>query len=188
LWAYAFLALISFTGIELAYPNAFRDAVQSLTGKPATVRGPRNIHAETTLALDQYIQIGRRAMPDGEPVELRLPETGKGPVDLRLHRAGDLSPSGNHVYIQPASGEVLAVDRVVDRPMGARFLGSMSPLHYAQFGGVAVKIVWSIFGLTPLVLFVTGLLYWLRPAKQKSQSLPAERVEQGDDECAVSVR
>jgi len=40
LWAYAFLALISFTGIELAYPNAFRNAVQSLTGKPLAVRAP----------------------------------------------------------------------------------------------------------------------------------------------------
>ena len=189
LWAYAFLALISFTGIELAYPNAFRNAVQSLTGKSTTVRAPRDVHAAATLPLSEYIQIGRRAIPDGEPVELRLPEPGKGPVDLRLYRPGDLSPSGNHVYIQPASGAVLMVDRVVDRRMGARFLASMSPLHYAQFGGVTFKIVWSIFGLTPLVLFVTGLLYWWRPAKSKSQQPPAvNRVEQGDDQCAVSLR
>jgi uncharacterized iron-regulated membrane protein len=141
------------------------------------------------LALDQYIQIGRRAMPDGEPMELRLPEPGKGPVDVRLHRAGDLSPSGNHVYIQPASGDVLMVDRVVDHPIGARFLASISPLHYAQFGGVTVKIVWSVLGLTPLLLFVTGLIYWWRPTnKKKSQSPAVTRVEQRDDECAVSLR
>jgi uncharacterized iron-regulated membrane protein len=106
LWAYAFLALISFTGIELAYPNTFRDAVQSMTGKPATVRGPRDIHADSMLSLDEYVRIGRAAIPDGESIELRLPERGKGPVDLRLYRAGDLAPSGNHVYLNPASGRV----------------------------------------------------------------------------------
>jgi uncharacterized iron-regulated membrane protein len=175
LWAYAFLAVISFTGIELAYPNSFRDAVQSLTGKPATVRAPRNIPASGRLPLDDYLRVGQAAMPDGVPVELRLPEKEKGPVDLRLYRAGDLSPSGNHVYLDPSSGAVLAIDRIVDRPLGARFLAAMSPVHYAQFGGMTLKIAWALFGLTPLLLFVTGLIAWWRPAKSKSgRPAPAE--------------
>jgi hypothetical protein len=56
--------------------------------------------------LRSEVGIGRRAMPEGEPMELRLPETDKGPVDLRLHRTGELSPSGTHGYLQPASGVV----------------------------------------------------------------------------------
>jgi uncharacterized iron-regulated membrane protein len=167
LWAYAFLALISFTGIELAYPNSFRDAVQSVTGKPATVRSPKDGRAAASLSLDEYVRLGRAAMPDGVPVELRFPDRGKGPVDLRLYRAGDLSPSGNHVYLDPASGAVLMIDRVVDRPIGARFLAAMSPIHYAQFGGLTTKIVWALLGLTPLLLFITGLIAWWRPAKSK---------------------
>jgi uncharacterized iron-regulated membrane protein len=175
LWAYVFLALISFTGIELAYPNSFRDAVQAMTGKPATVRGPRDVHAAAALSLDEYVRIGRTAMPDAVPVELRLPEPGKGPVDLRLYRAGDLSPSGNHVYLDPASGTVLMIDRVVDRPIGARFLAAMSPIHYAQFGGLTIKVAWAVLGLTPVLLFITGLIAWWRPAKSKpTQTVPKE--------------
>jgi uncharacterized iron-regulated membrane protein len=118
--------------------------------------------------LDDYLRIGRNAMPDGVPVELRLPERGTGPVDLRLYRAGDLTPSGNHVYLDPATGAVLMVDRIVDWPLGARFLAAMSPLHYAQFGGITVKIAWALFGLAPLLLFVTGLLAWWKPATKES--------------------
>jgi uncharacterized iron-regulated membrane protein len=177
LWAYAFLALISFTGIGLAYPNAFRDAVQSLTGKPATVRGPRRVGSEARLSLDEYVRLGSAAMPDGVPMELRLPEGPKGPVDLRLYRAGDLSPSGNHVYLDPGTGAVLMVDRIADRPLGARFLAALSPLHYAQFGGMTVKVAWALFGLAPLVLFVTGLLAWWKPARTKSPQ-PAPRPEE----------
>jgi uncharacterized iron-regulated membrane protein len=175
LWAYVFLALISFTGIELAYPNSFRDAVQSVTGKPATVRAPRDKRVAAMLSLDEYVRLGRVAMPDGVPVELRLPESGKGPVDLRLYRAGDLSPSGNHVYLDPASGAVMMIDRVVDRPIGARFLAAMSPIHYAQFGGLTTKIAWALLGLTPVLLFITGLIAWWRPAKSKpTQTVPKE--------------
>ena len=180
LWACAFLALISFTGIELAYPNTFRDAVQSLTGKPATVRSPKTGGSESRLSLDEYVRLGRAAMPDGVPMELRLPEGAKGPIDVRLYRAGDLAPSGNHVYLDPATGSVVMVDRIADRPIGARFLAAMSPLHYAQFGGVAVKIAWALFGLAPLLLFVTGLLAWWKPARVKSPQ-PAPAPEPGQE-------
>jgi uncharacterized iron-regulated membrane protein len=175
LWSYAFLALISFTGIELAFPNVFRDAVQSMTGKPANVKSPKVAGAKAALSLDAYVRIGRAAMPDGVAMELRLPDKPKSPVDLRLYRAGDLAPSGNHVYLDPANGAVLMVDRIVDRPLGGRFLAAMSPLHYAQFGGLAAKIAWALFGLAPLLLFVTGLFAWWRPAKTKSPEPASER-------------
>jgi uncharacterized iron-regulated membrane protein len=177
LWAYAFMALISFTGIERAYPNAFRDAVQSLTGKPATVRGPKGAGSTIRISLDEYVRLGRAAMADGVPMELRLPEGAKGPIDLRLYRAGDFSPSGNHVYLDAATGSVVMVDRIVDRPAGARFLAAMSPLHYGQFGGKTVKIAWALFGLAPLLLFVTGLLVWWKPATRTSPQ-PAPEPEE----------
>jgi uncharacterized iron-regulated membrane protein len=168
LWACVVLALISLTGIGLAYPNTFRDAIQSLTGEPATVRAPKSRRSATRLPLDQYVRLGRAAMSDGVPTEMRLPEGAKGPVDLRLYRAGDLAASGNHVYLDPGTGSVLMVDRIVDRPIGARFLAAVSPLHYAQFGGIGVRIAWALFGLAPLLLFVTGLFVWWNPARVKS--------------------
>ena len=185
LWAYAFLAMISFTGIELAYPNAFRGAVESLTGKPANVKGPKGARAGSTLPFDEYLRLGRAAMPDGVPVELRLPESGKGPVDLRLYRAGDLAPGGNHVYLDAGSGAVLMVDRIVDRPMGARFLAAMSPIHYAQFGGIPVKAAWALFGLTPVLLFVTGLIAWWRPARKPRQVTLQQK---GSEDVALAGR
>lgn len=168
LWAYAFLALISFTGVELAYPNVFRDAVRALTGKSAAERAPKGGDFSTWLSLDEYVRLGRAAMPDGVPVEMRFPERAKAPIDLRLYRAGDLAPSGNHVYLDAATGLVVTVDRIVDRPIGARFLAAMSPLHYGQFGGKTVKIAWALFGFAPLLLFITGLLAWWKPARKKS--------------------
>ncbi len=182
LWAYCFLAVISFTGIGLAYPDALRQAVQWMTRTPAAVRTPRGRKAQSPRSLNAYLRSGSAAMPDGVPTELRLPEVGKGPVDLRLHRAGDLAPGANHVYLDAATGAVLTTDRIADRPMGARFLAALAAIHYGEFGGIPVKTAWSLLALTPMLLFVTGLMAWRRPTRRKA-SQPAS--EESGSEPAV---
>jgi uncharacterized iron-regulated membrane protein len=174
LWACTFLALISFTGIERAFPDTFRAAIVSLTGEPATVKAPPGGKARSTRPLEEYLRTARAAMPDGVPVELRLPDSGKGVVDLRLHRPGDLAPDGNHVYLRPDSATVMMIDRLSDRPAGARFLAALAPIHYGEFGGIPIQALWSLLGLTPSLLFITGFVAWWRPAKRKPNQLARE--------------
>lgn len=168
LWAFLFLAVISFTGIELAFPNTFRGALTSLTGDPPTVKAPRSGKGRSLRPLEEYLSAGRAAMPDGSLVELRLPDSAKGVVDLRFHRPGDLAPDGNHVYLEPASASVLMVERLSDRPLSARFLAAMSPIHYGEFGGIPIKALWATLGLLPALLFVTGFVVWRKPVRRKS--------------------
>ena len=53
------------------------------------------------------------------------------------------------------------------RTLGERFpsLGDLimrwaAPLHVGNFGGLPIKITWSILGLAPPLLFVTGFIMW----------------------------
>ncbi|MBO0723196.1 MAG: PepSY domain-containing protein, partial [Blastocatellia bacterium] len=174
LWAFSFLAIISFTGIELAFPNTFRGALTSLSGDPPTVKAPRGGKVQSLRPLEEYLAAGRAAMPDGSPVELRLPESNKGVVDLRFHRPGDLAPDGNHVYLEPSSASVLMVERLSDRPLTARFLAVMSPIHYGEFGGIPIKALWAALGLLPTLLFITGFVVWRKPVKRKSTNSTLE--------------
>jgi uncharacterized iron-regulated membrane protein len=34
---------------------------------------------------------------------------------------------------------------------------ALQPVHYGEFGGLPAKILWSFLGVTPSLLFVTGL-------------------------------
>jgi uncharacterized iron-regulated membrane protein len=174
LWAFSFLAVTSFTGIELAFPNTFRGALTSLTGEPATVKAPRSGNGGSLRPLEEYLSAGRSAMPDGSLVELRLPDTANGVVDLRFHRPGDLAPDGNHVYLEPSSASVLMVDRLSARPLTARFLAAMAPIHYGEFGGIPIKALWAALGLLPALLFITGFVVWRRPVKRKSSHSASE--------------
>jgi len=178
MWAYCLLAVVSFTGIGISYPDTFRQGWQALTGQPAVSQVRRNftIAGPPGQSLDDYLAIGSSAMKDATPTELRLPEPGKGPVELRLSRTGDLSAGSNRVYLDPVSAHVLAIDRAADRPLGARFLGAFSPIHYGQVGGLTATILWALLGLVPPLLLVTGLIVWWRPAKPKA-SQTGERAQ-----------
>jgi uncharacterized iron-regulated membrane protein len=168
LWSYALLTVVTFTGIGLAYPDTFRNALQQMTGSPAAKKAPRVSESAGMRPLDEYIDTAAHAMPDGVPTELRLPENAKSPVDLRLRRPGDLSLSGNRVYLDPSSGKILALNREVDQPLATRIFAAFAPIHYGEFGGLPSKVLWAFLGLLPTVLFVTGLITWWRPSGRKA--------------------
>ena len=45
---------------------------------------------------------------------------------------------------------------------GDKVLFWFAQAHFGRFAGIPVKIIWTVVGLTPAVLFVTGTLMWWR--------------------------
>ena len=175
MWTCGFLFLMSFTGVDLAFPDTFRLGMQAFTGMPPkehSARVPKTKAATSKAAmhLDDYVSSAKTAMPDGIPVELRLPES-KGGVEVQMRAAGDLGPAANHVWLDPATGRVLAIDRVADRLRGVRLLAAFKPIHYGQVGGGPIRILWGLGGLVPALLFVTGLITWWKPSKRKTAAM-----------------
>jgi uncharacterized iron-regulated membrane protein len=176
LWALCFVAVVSVTGIGLSYSQALRDAWERVTGQPASVRSPGPMELSTgsttplVKSLDKYLATGRTAIPDGAPTELRIPESLNDPIVIRFRRAGDLSATGNNrIFIGPVSGLALATDLAANWSIGVRLFQSLAPIHYGEFGNFQVKVVWSIFGVAPSILYVSGMLIWLRPGRLKSR-------------------
>jgi uncharacterized iron-regulated membrane protein len=189
LWALLFIAVLSFTGTYLSYPQTFRDAWE-LTGQPASLRPPQTANAakQSVISLDEYVAAARMAIPDGAPTELRLQESPKDSY-VRIRRAGDLSQAGsNRVYMQQGSGKVSSIELAANWPLGVQLFQALQPIHYGEFGGLPVKILWSFFGVIPTVLFITGLLIWWRPNKQKPNREPLPRVALREDTIAEPVR
>lgn len=44
--------------------------------------------------------------------------------------------------------------------LGDQILFWLAQAHFGRFAGVGVKILWTVIGLAPAVLFLTGLLMW----------------------------
>ena len=54
------------------------------------------------------------------------------------------------------------------------------PNNNAEFGGLPVKILWSVLGVTPAVLFVTGLVVWWRPKNRKRRREASTALQPGE--------
>jgi uncharacterized iron-regulated membrane protein len=56
-------------------------------------------------------------------------------------------------------------------------------LHFGRFGGLGVRVLWTVLGLLPAVLFVTGFIMWwtrvVRRRWRRTRDLGAGRLPQG---------
>jgi uncharacterized iron-regulated membrane protein len=47
-----------------------------------------------------------------------------------------------------------------DLQVGDQVLSWLAKLHFGRFPSLTLKLVWTVFGLIPVVLLVTGVLMW----------------------------
>ncbi|MDQ2694804.1 MAG: PepSY domain-containing protein, partial [Pseudomonadota bacterium] len=75
------------------------------------------------------------------------------------HRPGSLSDLNRKIYDR--QGRLLAVrDGVRDGP-GWRAYAALVPLHFGDFGGLAVKLAYFLFGLAAVAMPISGGVLWL---------------------------
>lgn len=82
--------------------------------------------------------------------------------------SGD-SPLTGHiltpVFVNARTG---AVDEVRNMPLINQALMISKPLHFGDYGGLPLKIIWALLDLATIWILVTGLLLWLKGRKADS--------------------
>jgi uncharacterized iron-regulated membrane protein len=169
------LLFVAMTGIMVAFPETI---TQMLGGPPA----PRPVvlaeHTAAHTTLEAYIAAAEHAVFQGTVRQLRLPRTPDRPVVARLRTPGDLRPDGStRVNLEPATGRILSLDRPEDWPLSKAIVQAATPLHYGEWGGLALRMFWFLVGLLLPALFVTGILMWWAPyeARRKAARIAAAR-------------
>lgn len=161
-WTASLLIVWAVTGAYFAYPAPFRKIV-NLASPVTTTRAPVSDPVEGSPA-DLGRMLEQAAAAGGGQVSgLVLPASARGAVLVHVsssHPApSDLSKTV-HVYFDQFSGEILATREPRDRTAGDALLAWAKPLHFGDFAGPAVKVLWLVLGLVPPLLFLTGLVMW----------------------------
>ncbi len=153
-WALAFNLLICVTGLSLAITVVN----SALKGGNKEIAVP-----QVTASVDAAVAEARAAYPDFVITYVRFPTSADGKLQLLGHLHSDPSYYGklySKVQVNYQTGELEDAYFLRDQPWLDRFLTVLHPIHFGDYAGLAVKILYSFFGLMPGLLSVSGFVIW----------------------------
>lgn len=109
--------------------------------------------------LDKMVEAAIAAVPREDYVE-RIAFPDKRRPTLRIWLCNSRSAEDEtktQVFLDPKSGEVLAVAPSNAAPTGDVILQWLTKLHFGSFWGLASKSMWIFIGLAPAIMAVSGL-------------------------------
>lgn len=156
LWSLPFLLAIGLTGTVFFLSEAgFHAELPELPGAPAR---------ETALpagfdgaALDRTVAAAMAAAPGLRPAYVRLPEAPDEALVLFAPRglaAG--TPDAIAASVDPATGTLLGLYRGADLGLHRQIINLSDTVHFAAWGGLAVRLVWAAGGLAATALALSG--------------------------------
>ena len=179
-WTLAFVLVWGVTGVYFAFPEPFRKAVAMVA--PVEQMAPRPNMPEAgsegdVLPLGTLIAVAEREIPGKVNGWIGLPHH-EGERSAYVYRQDSYAPDAaiQAVEIDAYTGEVVGVRSFEDPLLGDAILQWFGKLHFGNFGGMPVKILWTVFGLSPALLFATGsIMWWNRVASKRWRAMRARQ-------------
>ncbi|HEY0178740.1 MAG TPA: PepSY-associated TM helix domain-containing protein [Dokdonella sp.] len=129
----------------------------------------------------------RRGVAGFEPAYLKLDHAGdaNGVVEITGRAAGALGAQGS-VALDAASGALLAVQLPGSRDANHAAFAAAYALHFGDYGGDAVRVLYVLLGLAGAFLFYSGNLLWIE-SRRKRRRLRQGRAQVGMARATVGV-
>ncbi len=163
-WGLLFNLLMCLSGLFLSYlvvNNAIKPKNKSIA-VPAL-----------TYSVDEAMAKARAAYPDFTITYLRFPVNAEGSLQLLGRLQEDPLYYGKY-YSGLSVGEKGEIAKALflrDSPWYVRMFRVLQPLHFGDYAGLWVKIIYSVGAILPALLSITGFLLW----RSRSQVKPTVR-------------
>jgi uncharacterized iron-regulated membrane protein len=171
IYLYAILFVTTLTAVLMVANTATQQGIEKALGaqnaKPVVIKptGPR-------LTDDTLLKHARAALPQTQFLYVMRSSKSDAPFQILFEREGTGFLRGGTIELDPYSGKVLRIKRDSESSAGHKAMGIVEDLHVGLFGGFWSKILYTLAGIMPLGLFVTGLLmWWKRKQKEKTSQL-----------------
>ncbi len=149
-----FLLLVVATGTSIAIRILSAKAENGKTRSPET--------ATRQVSMDKAVAYLRSAHPDFTIGMIAVPADGQV-VQIRGRFRDDPFYYGSYyslIVFDAETGKPQKMEALRDQPFGKKWMTMVSPLHFGNYGGLPIKIIYSILGLTPGLLSITGFVIW----------------------------
>ncbi len=161
------LLVLAFTGFHLAYPQFLEILTASQGMRHGGDEGP-TVHSSAIpnnkpVGLAEAVLVARGLFPSSQVKRISTPWGDSGTYRINLlqrHEVNQHHPLTT-VWIDRWSGQIRDVRNPAKFNSAQTFTSWMWPLHTAEVFGAGGKLLWFFAGLTPLLLYISGLVCWL---------------------------
>lgn len=157
-----FLAMIAFTGFCWNFYEQTEPIIYAATFTPKPVEPVSQvIPGQEPITPSKILQRANTALPEATTTSISLPTEPDGVYRVNKKFPQEREAWGrSQVYLDQYTGEVLRVKDVRSLSRGEAVLDAFSPMHYGTFGGLPTRILYVFIGLSPTILFITGLVMY----------------------------
>lgn len=179
----AWFGIVSLTGVINTLAAPIELMWQSNQLMEMAAQSKAKAHGDRRASVDLVLAKVRAAVPGMTVTTLAFPGS---PFSTPNHYAAFLTgdtPLTSRILkpaiIDAASGEVVAVR---DMPWYATALFVSQPLHFGDYGGLPLKIIWAVLDIVTIVILISGLYLWL--AKRRASRTAAADMRAASTEFA----
>lgn len=157
------LVTIAFSGVALSYPDLVRSAVEAFSN-PTPRPSPKIEVLSSKPAFDEALALAKERYPDGEPVYVETPDEAGDPyqVGIKTPLDGDVKGILTELWIDTQNRKIIDVREFNKLSLGDRFMVIQFPIHNGDIFGIVGRWIVFVLGLLPSLLFVTGLILYLK--------------------------
>jgi uncharacterized iron-regulated membrane protein len=154
------LTFTGFTGFIWNFYPQTEPAIYALTLTPKPPEVKSIVTGKTSLAISEIVKQANATIPEAKPSSISVPTKPDAVFTVYLKQPQDAQYYANKVDIDRYSGKVLHVINSKTAKLGDRLLNVFAPMHYGTFGGLPTRILYVFVGLSPTILFMTGLVMY----------------------------
>ncbi|QUS39718.1 PepSY domain-containing protein [Tardiphaga alba] len=165
----AWLLAVSVTGAINTLHDPVADAVRAdifRMGKTYGGSAPKQL-----TSIDAALATAKKALPDGKLVSFFFPGAGfSTPHHYAIFARGNQPITSQLFYAALVDAETGELTRTYEMPWYAKALLLSQPLHFGDYGGLPLKIVWALFDFVTIVVLGSGLYLWIAKWRRARKS------------------
>jgi len=165
IFSFAFLLLLTVTGLAIGFEGATTPLLYKVTGSQPSPPPHTEVTAPSgalPITPDRAFDVARAALPGAAPFFINVPEPHE-PYFVRMRYPEDLTPGGrSQVMVDPYTGKAIWAQGSRTAPAGARMVIANRAIHTGDIFGIPSKAVASLASLMAVAQVLSGAMMWWR--------------------------
>jgi uncharacterized iron-regulated membrane protein len=177
-WSFLFVAMWGITGTYFIFPDAVQRAISVFSDVTDLKQMPSDFkQTDPVLPVGEFIRRAQNMYPHDQ-LAYAFMDVDRPRGEVQVYMSPDPSVPmellEDEVVFNPATGAVLMNTSSARWTAGERFSLGVYSVHFGDFAGLVVQILWALLGLVPVVLVITAYtMWWYRSLKKKWAMLTA---------------